>query len=141
MHEKLTVHERTEYIKGLFQKVEDVLNSKGADYGGAEANSNFRNAAADMDVTPYQVWFVYFHKHLSSLKAFIRDGKLESEPIESRLLDLVTYIFILWSMCAEDGVFHGAGEDSPTLMARMLPVIQEVNEAISLDGGIPDARP
>jgi type I restriction-modification system DNA methylase subunit len=98
-----TVQERLKFIKEKFdEEIHEVLLKKGKDYGGKIANSNFRDAAGALGLDPKQVWFVYFHKHLSSLKQYLREGQVESEPIEGRLTDLITYLFILWSMLEEE---------------------------------------
>ena len=99
----LTIDERNEFIWKKFQeKIMDVLTRKGKDYGGNVANSNFDRGAAANGISKYQVWNVYFSKHYDSLCNWIRVGKLESEPLDDRIMDLITYLFILWSMTEED---------------------------------------
>jgi hypothetical protein len=101
---RLSVEERATYCRETFlHNIMDLLLRKGADYGGSEgANSNFDNASKDLDLTKYQIWSVYFHKHLSALKSWITRGKVESENITSRIDDMITYLFILRSMIEED---------------------------------------
>lgn len=102
---RMSVEERATYCRELFcHEIMDLLLRKGKDYGGAVANSNFDNAAKDLDLSKYQVWLVYFHKHLSALKSWISRGKVESEVITSRVDDLITYLMILRSMIEEDAM-------------------------------------
>jgi hypothetical protein len=102
---QMTVEERSAFIGEKFQIIAELLARKGKDYGGKIANSNFRDVGKDLELDPKQVWYVYFSKHMSSLKSFLREGRLESEPIEMRLADLITYLFILWSMLEEEECF------------------------------------
>ena len=98
----MTVQDRYRFAEKVFnEKIRALLVSKGADYGGSIANSNFYSAGDETGVGPLAVWYVYFHKHLSSLKNFIAKGKVESEPIEGRIDDLITYLFILRSILEE----------------------------------------
>lgn len=94
-----------------------ILKSKGQDYSGHavdDANANFKTAAHRLlarGLDKYDVWAVYCSKHLQSVETFLssrgKDGKptqLESEPIHARIVDIITYHLILWSMLVEDGI-------------------------------------
>jgi hypothetical protein len=98
----MTVEERTAYFKEVFETcIVRLSDTKGKDYGGKIANSNFHEAAARRGISPMQVWGVYFDKHLAAVDAYIREGRVESEPIEGRIDDMITYLFILRSMVRE----------------------------------------
>lgn len=98
----MTVDERLRFAEELFEtEIKKLLVGKGKDYGGEIANSNFYRAANDLGLSPYQIWYVYFHKHLSSLQRFLERGRVESEPIESRVDDLITYLFIFKALLVE----------------------------------------
>ncbi len=80
-----------------FQKITELSRSKGADYASEyDRLSNFKDQAAKLGLTPYQVWAVYANKHWDAINAFVRNnGQLESEPIESRVHDIIVYSFLL----------------------------------------------
>lgn len=89
------------YVEGdLLQ----VMEAKGNDYSGGPAFGNFDRASVDLELSRTHIWYVYFSKHLDSLKRWIRDGKLESEPIESRITDLINYLLLLRGMIEEDKI-------------------------------------
>lgn len=91
----------TPQFEQLFSEtVADVLTlarSKGKDYSSEyDRLSNFKNQAANLGLTEYQVWAVYANKHWDAINAFVRnDGQLESEPIESRIQDIIVYSILL----------------------------------------------
>lgn len=40
------------------------------------------------------VWAVYFNKHVTAVLTFARTGKVESEAIRGRFLDIATYAIL-----------------------------------------------
>ena len=98
----LTVLERNEKVKTLFNECLVVLESKGNDYTKKSANDNFDIVGEFVGISKYGVWATYFYKHLSAIMSFIKNGKLESEPIKGRILDAINYLGILYTMIDED---------------------------------------
>ena len=82
-----------------------IYNHKGNDYtrgkGDLDRTDNFKMAAENNKVTPYQAWGVYFYKHVSAIWRFISDGKVESEPIEGRIHDVINYAILLLLLVKE----------------------------------------
>lgn len=76
-----------------------IYDHKGNDYtrgkGDLDRTDNFKQAAENNGVTPYQAWGVYFYKHVSAVWRFLKDGKVESEPIDGRLHDVINYSILL----------------------------------------------
>jgi hypothetical protein len=74
-----------------------LCGTKGADYSNGEDRlSNFKLQAKSLGLTPYQVWGVYANKHWDAVNTFIRNnGQVESEPIESRIHDIILYSYLL----------------------------------------------
>lgn len=101
----MTSEERDEFVVRFFNKAFDILQEKGRDYSvNGDPNGNFQMIANQLSgFNKYHIWLVYFTKHLTALNTFIMDGKLESEPIEYRIMDLINYLFILASMIDSDG--------------------------------------
>lgn len=101
----MTIEERLEFAREKFKEVEALLIHKGRDYAKeCDANENFSYVANDLNdhVTKYDVWYVFFTKHLRALQSYVRNARVESEPIGGRLVDLITYLFIVWSMIETD---------------------------------------
>lgn len=98
--------DRKEFIQLLetnHQKIIDINTTKGHDYAGDEdALSNFKDQAVDAGVTPVQVWSIFFGKHLAAIKTFVREGDVQSEPIEGRILDAILYLYLLMGLVEED---------------------------------------
>lgn len=94
-----------------YAQIAAINDAKGKDYAGDDdALANFKAAARDLGMTPFQVWAIYHHKHQSAINAFIREGKVESEPIEGRIHDAILYLFLLLGLI-EDAKSSSLEED------------------------------
>jgi len=102
----MTNEERVCFVKQVLEGYcLPVLRRKGPDYSGIEnVNHNFEEGAERLGVDKYVIWAVYFFKHMMALESWLKSRKLESEGLEGRLTDLINYLFILWSMLAEDKI-------------------------------------
>lgn len=104
----MKAEQRAELIKDLMDRCLETLTRKGNDYKTIEdVNGNFKELARELStperqLTPYDIWYVFFAKHLSAVKNFITRGSLESEPIEDRILDAVNYLLILHTLIEEN---------------------------------------
>jgi hypothetical protein len=82
-----------------------IYDHKGADYtrgkGDLDRTDNFKMAADNNGITPLQAWGVYFYKHISAVWRFLKDGKVESEPIEGRVHDVINYSILLLLLVKE----------------------------------------
>jgi len=88
-----------------------VLEAKGHDYSGDEdINSNFPIVARRMkeEIDKYDVWQVYFTKHMMAIETWLEDREVKSEPIHMRIVDAINYLIILWSMAADQGLMPSA---------------------------------
>lgn len=85
------------------KEIRELNQTKGRDYAGAEdAFNNFKTNAKRTGLTVFQVWSIYFLKHENALETFIRDGKVQSEPIEGRINDMILYLLLLRGMIEEE---------------------------------------
>lgn len=93
-------------LRNLLAECLKVLDTKGDDYTGGNKEQdrlwNFRTAADALKLPMRQIWFVYFFKHYTSILKYIRDGKVESEPIQGRIIDLINYLYLLTEIIAEE---------------------------------------
>lgn len=106
------VEELLEAWNHLPQPVRDLLlhcmrtfRVKGADYtsGSPDRLVNFKEAADDTGITPRQAWYVLVRKHWSAIRTFVRKGRVESEPLAGRIVDVIVYSTLLYLMALEDG--------------------------------------
>jgi len=105
----MTIPERNLIAQEIFKKCLDVLTRKGKDYAGNEDSlSNFKRNAERLGLTKYQVWAIYFNKHVDSINNAIKSSpnnpQVESEPLEQRIIDIINYAVILLCLLKEDNI-------------------------------------
>jgi len=77
---------------------DSIVTAKRPEY--TEANPdvlhNFKTVAKELGITPMQVWYVYFRKHITSISRYCTnpDASL-AEPIEGRIADAMNYLELL----------------------------------------------
>jgi hypothetical protein len=77
---------------------EEIVLAKRPEYteGNADVLHNFKQLAEEINITPMQVWYVYFRKHVASISQFCADPKrTTSEPIVGRVADAMNYLDLL----------------------------------------------
>lgn len=97
---------RLELIREMFEQCNiPLLDKKGHDYSGDEdANANFKIIASRMTaLDKYDVWQVFFEKHVLAIYTWIVDREIKSESLTGRITDAINYLFILYTMAYEDG--------------------------------------
>jgi hypothetical protein len=98
----MTTSEFSDFLNGFQKNMEDLLVSKGADYSNNNDRlSNFKEQAKLLGVPPRVIWAVYCHKHIDAMDRWVREGKISSEPIHSRFLDLANYAVLGAALAAE----------------------------------------
>ena len=80
----------------LIAKSVDLLKAKNKDYStDGDPLAGFKKIANDIGISPFQVWAIFASKHWNALTNFAKDGKVESEPIEGRIIDMINYSVLL----------------------------------------------
>lgn len=77
---------------------DSIVQSKRPEYteGNADVLHNFKVVAAELGITPIQVWYVYFRKHVASISQFAAKPNLTlAEPISGRICDAMNYLELL----------------------------------------------
>ena len=99
----MTHEEYIEGVKIFTNEMKSVTGVKNLDYsaGKDEAMESFYSIANRSGITPIQAWFVLVQKHVQAIERFVKTGKLTSEPIHSRFIDLANYA-MLGSALVED---------------------------------------
>lgn len=92
--------ERQEFEKvneELLIKAKELRLKKGRDYQRATQDIlyNFKSSADKLNITPLQSFGVLYNKQIEAVFAYLSTGELESEDIESRLLDIINYTLLL----------------------------------------------
>ena len=103
----MTPETRKQVFDYLEAEERKLLRSKGLDYAGEnDVLSNFKNNAYRLGLSKYQVWAVYFMKHIDAISNSIPRGAevpmLASESWESRIMDARNYLGLLVCMLRED---------------------------------------
>jgi len=91
----------------ILAECKNVLKTKGADYAGDnDVHENFKRNATRLGLTKYQVWALYFNKHVDAINNSIKRNpvapQVESEPLSGRVVDAINYLIRLHSMLEED---------------------------------------
>lgn len=101
----MTHQEREKVFEYIQKEIKKIRETKGYDYtlGTGDANRNFKKVAEVLGLTPEQVLWVYVEKHLDAIRSFIKSGELKGEGIEAKILDVINYLGILYSLLLEEG--------------------------------------
>lgn len=101
-------NEFTVYSEVLLESIFDTLNKKGKEYQSNDnVFSNFEDNARDLGLTKYQIWNVYFNKHVKSITNSIKTnpedptGKEMPEKLEGRIVDAIAYLLLLNAMISK----------------------------------------
>lgn len=105
----MRIETRNALLKALQKFESRIADEKGKAYSGdTDANSNFKRNADRLGLTKYQIWGVYFNKHIDSInnaiKADPETPNDETEGLFGRIVDARNYLGILCSMLVEDGL-------------------------------------
>ena len=127
----MTIDERTAAFADLQKEVDAICHTKSTDYAGkSDILANFKTIADRTGLTRYQVWAIYFEKHISAISNAIKhnpeDPSVESEPLETRVYDAINYLRLFHCLRLEDKTKRqkkklkvGATEVTPDYIARL----------------------
>ena len=104
----MTKQTQIQLAESIFEECIATLKTKGDDYASKEdALANFKRNAERLGMTKYQVWLLYFTKHvdaiINSVKRDPTCPQVESEPIRSRVVDNINYLILFAALMEEDG--------------------------------------
>lgn len=103
----MTNEQRNDIAQNIFNECLHLLKNKGIAYSGEEdVNSNFKVVAQLIGRTKYEVWSVYFMKHILSILHAIEHNPHapveKTEGMNGRIYDAINYLIILASLIDED---------------------------------------
>lgn len=102
----MTVEKRLDIAHNIFADVDNLLLTKGKAYSSLnDSLANFYRNAERLGLTPFQIWAVYFNKHIDSINNAIQYNPSNpvdsSEGLEGRIRDAITYLTILECLLIE----------------------------------------
>lgn len=93
----------------LLAECRAVMASKEVDYASKEDTmANFKRNGERTGLTKYQVWLVYFGKHVDAISNAVQyhpdnpATETKSEPLRTRIVDAINYLTILQNLMDED---------------------------------------
>ena len=90
-------------IEELIDECLEIMKAKGLAYSGkSDSFANFKRVADNLCMSRFQIWAVFFHKHVDALDSWVREEYSDSEPITGRIKDLINYLFLLYGMIREN---------------------------------------
>lgn len=100
--------ERAVSTKALIEECYEVMAVKERDYASdTDTLANFKRIGSRLGLTKFQVWGIYFNKHADSVNNAVKyhpdnpQTETKSEPIHTRIVDLINYLTILQNMFDE----------------------------------------
>lgn len=95
----LTAYMGDDFFARKFVECMDLIKKKNADYSQGEQKGDriaaFRRIARDVNITMEQAWAVFCQKHWGAVMRYVKEGSVESEPIEGRITDVINYMVLL----------------------------------------------
>lgn len=92
-------------VDAHWAEIQKLCDTKGTDYSNeTDRLSNFKDNALRTGLTPLQVWAVYCFKHINALESYVRNGQVESEPIEERVHDIILYLFLFLGLIEDTNI-------------------------------------
>lgn len=86
-------------IAEVFVQVTVMNATKGKDYAVPEdALAHLHEQAAEFCISPELVWGVLARKHWTAIVSYVKHGQVHSEPIQSRIIDLILYLIMLLAL-------------------------------------------
>ncbi len=94
-----------EIVDRLYEAEKQIGASKGLEYTQeGDRLDNFKRLSLELGISPQKVLWIYLKKHLDSISYYVRNGKLESESLESRIIDARVYLSLLLALEKEQEV-------------------------------------
>jgi len=101
----MTFKEFDQIIYNFEKQIQAISASKGREYANGEDRlGNFKRISEELDeLSPMKVAWVFIAKHLDSIKFAINNPSIEtSEKFESRCLDVIVYMMLLYALYIEE---------------------------------------
>ena len=104
----MIIKTRAELVKKLLGEAQKIAYDKGKAYSDEDTLSNFKRNAERWNLTKYQVWGVYFGKHIDCIQNAIKNTPEKpidkTEGLKNRIIDAINYLCILHCLLEEDNL-------------------------------------
>lgn len=105
-------------LEEMFSEEMQIGETKAVEYTQTNDRlDNFKRIGAEIccphcqkPVGPMVVWWIYFKKHVDSIRKFVCSGKVLSEPIEGRIKDGRVYLSLLRGLVVEQRETEEVGQ-------------------------------
>lgn len=92
----MTYEKFDELFDSLITQCRSMKDTKGREYAGlGNRLDNFNRQGRRNDIDPLKVCNIYLGKHIDAIDNFVREGRVFSESIESRIVDAITYLTLM----------------------------------------------
>ena len=100
----MTYQKFNELLDEMYAEERALGDSKGKEYTvGEDRLDNFKRHAKTLRLTPKQILWIYFVKHIDSIASYVRLGTvLSNETIEARIKDARVYLSLLRGLIEEE---------------------------------------
>jgi len=99
----MTIDKFNDYFQLLVKEEQELLDKKGQEYSGKENRfRNFQDLGKELDMDQMKILWIYFSKHLDSIRSYLRGEYRGSEPIRGRIQDARNYLALLGGMIEEE---------------------------------------
>ncbi len=103
----MTTQQRDTILAELVKEELDTYKQKGLAYAGTgDTLANFKRNAERLGLSKYQIWGVYFNKHIDSINNAVAqnpDAPVDkTEGLRGRIVDARNYLGILLCLLTED---------------------------------------
>lgn len=91
------------HCRDLATRRSEIVNAKRPEYteGNEDVLFNFKSTAREVNVTPEQVCYIFFRKHVASIAKYCGGTTVTAEPIQDRICDAINYLELLNAIIKE----------------------------------------
>jgi hypothetical protein len=102
----MTFQEFDKFTEEIFEKVRNMRDTKGREYAGSKDRfDNFNRIADVLELPRNVIWYVYFQKHIDSIRSYVKAGhEFSDEKMQGRVVDAITYLLLFAGMEKEDQI-------------------------------------
>ena len=88
------------YFDHMIDKIKETRDDGQKEYARAEDNvfANFDRVAECIKIPREKALMVYLLKHIDGINAYIEGHESQREEVSGRIMDAITYLFLLWAM-------------------------------------------
>lgn len=120
---------RNSECRNFFESCMQILERKGRDYNHSQDGfSALKNGASAVNISVEKTIFLLMNKHFNSIRQYVANGELHSEPVEGRLRDLANFCAIFYSYLKIHGKLSlGAKVFSPEKLIQIERSLQALD--------------